>query len=52
MSKMDMASSDECRLELVPTQPDEVERAVAKLLADDSDDVDPWWRAGLEDALA
>jgi len=45
-----MANSDN-QLELTPAQPDEVERAVAELLRDPSDEVDPWWQAGLDDAL-
>jgi len=50
VSEMDMANSDN-QLELTPAQPDEVERAVAELLRDPSDEVDPWWQAGLDDAL-
>jgi len=48
---MDMSSSDK-EFALVPPQPDAVERAVTGLLEDPSDDVDPWWQAGLDDALA
>lgn len=51
VSKMDMSSSDK-EFALVPPQPDAVERAVTGLLEDPSDDVDPWWQAGLDDALA
>ena len=47
-----MANSDEVQVALTPAHPVEVERAVAELLADDSGDVDPWWQAGLDDALA
>ncbi|HEX7083578.1 MAG TPA: hypothetical protein VF186_05655 [Gaiellaceae bacterium] len=36
-------------LELRPEQPPEVERALAELL-DDRRPVDPWWRAGNEEA--
>jgi hypothetical protein len=51
MAEMDMASSDE-RLELTPAQPDGVREAVAALLGDHSGEIDPWWQAGLDDALA
>lgn len=39
-------------VELEPAQPDEVERALATLLAPEPPAVDPWWRAGLDEALA
>jgi hypothetical protein len=38
-------------VELDPPQPDEVVRAVAELLAETHAEPDPWWRAGIEDAL-
>jgi hypothetical protein len=39
-------------LELDPEQPPAIARAVAALLlrAGAADEVDPWWRAGLDDA--
>jgi hypothetical protein len=39
-------------IELSPPQPPEIERAVAELAGLDEPPVDPWWQAGLEDALA
>ena len=39
-------------LELEPAQPEAVVRAVASLLDVTEREVDPWWQAGLEDALA
>ena len=48
---MDMARSDK-EIELTPAQPEEVRAAVEALLGDAVGEVDPWWRAGLEDALA
>ena len=48
---MDMANSDTDRVQLTPAQPREVVAAVAGLLADVPDDPDPWWQAGLDDAL-
>jgi len=47
---MDMAKSDD-EIELMPAQPDEVRAAVQALLGDADTAVDPWWRAGLDDAL-
>jgi hypothetical protein len=38
-------------VELDPPQPDEVVRAVAEVLAEDDAGPDPWWRAGIDDAL-
>jgi hypothetical protein len=38
-------------IELEPPQPDEVRRAVEELLDLDPAPVDPWWEAGLEEAL-
>jgi hypothetical protein len=37
-------------VELEPDQPDEVTEAVAGLLEADREP-DPWWQAGLDDAL-
>jgi hypothetical protein len=45
-----MATSDN-ELELTPDQPDEVRAAVEALLRDASGEVDPWWQAGIDDAL-
>lgn len=39
-------------IETSPPQPDEVVRAIAQVLDDAADEPDPWWRAGVEDALA
>jgi hypothetical protein len=40
-------------LELDPRQPDEVLRAVRVLSADDrASRADPWWQAGIEEALS
>jgi hypothetical protein len=52
MSEMDMADLDKEKLELTPVQPEAVMEAVAALLRDAPADVDPWWQAGLDDALA
>jgi hypothetical protein len=38
-------------IELDPEQPEEVTRAVAELLDETVPDPDPWWRAGVDDAL-
>jgi hypothetical protein len=38
-------------LELIPEQPDEIVQAVAELLAPAIPAPDPWWRAGIADAL-
>jgi hypothetical protein len=38
-------------VQLEPGQPAEVERAVTALLAPEPKPVDPWWRAGLVEAL-
>jgi hypothetical protein len=38
-------------LELRPEQPPAVERALAELLDGSRPPVDPWWRAGIEEAL-
>ena len=46
----DMSRSDE-QIELTPAQPAEVAEAVAELLAEPGPGVDPWWQAGLDDAL-
>jgi hypothetical protein len=50
MLKTDVSFSDE-QLALTPVQPDEVVRAVGELLRTPAEDVDPWWQAGLGDAL-
>ena len=36
---------------LSPDQPDEVERALAGLLEPGPDAPDPWWQAGIDEAL-
>jgi hypothetical protein len=38
-------------VELEPEQPDEVSRAVEELLADSRPTPDPWWQAGIEEAI-
>jgi hypothetical protein len=38
-------------LVLDPEQPDEVAAAVEKLVAERPRPVDPWWRAGVREAL-
>ena len=38
-------------VELDPDQPEEVVRAVVDLLADGDLSPDPWWQAGLDEAL-
>ena len=47
---LDMSPSDE-QIELSPAQPDAVLDAVAELLDDPGPAADPWWQAGLDDAL-
>lgn len=47
-----MSSSDNPHLELSPVQPAQVASAVAELLRDAPAGADPWWQAGLDDALA
>jgi len=37
-------------VELEPDQPEEVTAAVAELLGDEREP-DPWWQAGIDDAL-
>jgi hypothetical protein len=39
-------------VELSPVQPPEIERVVADLAGIAEPSVDPWWQAGLEEALA
>jgi hypothetical protein len=39
-------------VELEPQQPEPVVRAVAELLAATAREPDPWWQAGIDDALA
>jgi hypothetical protein len=38
-------------LELTPAQPDEVVQAVSELLAPPPPAADPWWQAGIAEAL-
>jgi hypothetical protein len=38
-------------LELSPAQPVEVAAAVSGLISVPAQDPDPWWRAGIEEAL-
>jgi hypothetical protein len=38
-------------IETAPEQPDQVTAALAELLEPAPREPDPWWRAGLEDAL-
>jgi hypothetical protein len=38
-------------VELRPSQPPEVEAAVAEVLAVGAPEPDPWWQAGLDEAL-
>jgi hypothetical protein len=37
--------------ELEPPQPDEIATAIADLASADDPAPDPWWRAGIEEAL-
>ena len=39
------------QLEVRPEQPAAVEAALAELLAREPQTPDPWWQAGIEDAL-
>jgi hypothetical protein len=39
-------------LELTPPQPPAIEQALAAALAEATPEPDPWWEAGLEDALS
>jgi hypothetical protein len=39
-------------VETVPPQPDEVDGAIAEALAEPELEPDPWWRAGIEEALS
>lgn len=39
------------KLELQPPQPEPVERAIERLLAIKKAIADPWWAAGLDEAL-
>jgi hypothetical protein len=34
-----------------PPQSEEVDRAIADVLAEDAATPDPWWRAGIEESL-
>jgi hypothetical protein len=38
-------------IDVAPSQPDEVVEAIARVLAEPDPAPDPWWRAGLEEAL-
>jgi hypothetical protein len=38
-------------LELTPSQPDEVVQALSELLTPPSAEPDPWWQAGIAEAL-
>jgi hypothetical protein len=38
-------------VELEPEQPEEVARAVAELLAESRSAPDPWWQAGIQEAI-
>ena len=38
-------------VETTPPQPDEVMREIAEALAEERPAPDPWWRAGIEEAL-
>lgn len=38
-------------VELEPEQPEEVSRAVEELLAERAPAPDPWWQAGIEEAI-
>jgi hypothetical protein len=38
-------------LELTPPQPDEVVQALSELLTPSSTEPDPWWQAGIAEAL-
>jgi hypothetical protein len=42
---------DEMDVELDPEQPPAVAEALAALLREERRPVDPWWQAGIEDAL-
>ncbi len=46
-----MAEEDQ-KIELSPPQPPAVRRAIADALAEPGATVDPWWQAGLDEALA
>jgi hypothetical protein len=38
-------------LELEPPQPDQVSRALGELLQAVNEEPDPWWQAGIDEAL-
>jgi hypothetical protein len=38
-------------IELDPSQPAEIAQTIEALLADGENEPDPWWRAGIVDAL-
>jgi len=39
------------KLDLAPSQPMSVEQAIERLLTDEQLSINPWWAAGLEEAL-
>jgi hypothetical protein len=39
-------------VETTPPQPDEVEAAIARALVEAPAEPDPWWQAGIDEALA
>jgi len=45
-------AGEDTEIELTPPQPPAVVRALAEALAEPAAAVDPWWQAGLDDALA
>jgi hypothetical protein len=38
-------------VELDPEQPEEVARTLAELLAESRPEPDPWWQAGIQEAI-
>jgi hypothetical protein len=38
-------------LELTPSQPPEVEEAIAEVLSNGESPPDPWWQLGIDEAL-
>jgi hypothetical protein len=45
-------AEEDVEIDVRPPQPPAVVRAVADALANERDAVDPWWQAGLDEALA
>jgi len=45
-------AEEDAQIELSPPQPAAVVRAVADALSEQGGTVDPWWQAGLDEALA